>query len=135
MGDETPVRAYPLSRRAFLAACAPVVAACGRTGVPSPVPGQASLPLAQFPVGVRRTVSIAGRPVEILRTDSGVTARSLLCTHQGCEVAWSEALGAYACPCHEGKYDAEGRPTEGPPPKALVTLPARVEGQFLLVDA
>lgn len=135
MGDETAVRANPLSRRAFLACCAPVVLACGRTESPSPGPGRASLPLAQFPVGVRRTVSIAGKPVEILRTESGVTARSLLCTHQGCEVSWSEPLGSYLCPCHEGKFDAEGRPMEGPPLKALGTFPTRVEGQVLLVDA
>jgi Rieske Fe-S protein len=135
MSDDIPVRAHPLSRRAFLAVCAPIVAACGRTSAPPPGPGSVTFSLERFPPGVRRTVSIAGRPVEVLRTESGVTARSLLCTHQGCEVAWSETLDGYACPCHEGTFDAEGRPKEGPPPRALLTFPARIEGALLVVDA
>jgi Rieske Fe-S protein len=79
------------------------------------------------------TVNVSGHPVEVLRSASGVNARSLLCTHQGCEVSWSETDGVYSCPCHEGKFDAEGRQKEGPPPKPLPTLPARIEGQLLLV--
>ncbi len=123
MGEEPGVCVSPLSRRAFLAACAPL-AACARGRSEPPGPKPVALPLERFPSGVRVTVSVSGHPVEILRSASGVTARSLLCTHQGCEVSWSEADGVYSCPCHEGKFDAEGRPKEGPPPKPLPTLPA-----------
>jgi Rieske Fe-S protein len=132
MGDEPGIPASPLSRRAFLVACAPL-AACARTESYPSGPKPVALPLERFPKGVRVTVSVSGHPVEILRSDSGVTARSLLCTHQGCEISWSEADGFYACPCHEGRFDAEGRPKEGPPPKPLPTLPARIEGPLLLV--
>ena len=104
----------------------------GRRSEP-PGPRPVALPLERFSSGVRVTVSVSGHPVEILRSASGVTARSLLCTHQGCEVSWSEADNAYACPCHEGRFDAEGRPKEGPPPKPLPTLPARIDGPLLLV--
>ena len=132
MGEKPGVCGSPLSRRAFLAACAPLAAcAQGRSEPPGPKP--VALPLGRFPSGVRVTVSISGHPVEILRSASGVTARSLLCTHQGCEVSWSEAQGAYRCPCHEGRFDAGGNPVEGPPPRPLATLPARVEGSLLLV--
>ena len=133
MADETASSPGPLSRRAFLAACVPLAASCSRARSEPPGPRPASLPLERFPRGVRVTVSVSGRPVEILRSASGVTARSLLCTHQGCEVAWDETLRVYACPCHEGRFDAEGRPTQGPPPKPLATLPARVEGDVVLV--
>jgi Rieske Fe-S protein len=135
MGDEPAFPLRPFSRRAFLAVYAPLTVCCARTKSEPPGPKPVALPLERFPSGVRVTVSISGRPVEILRADSGVTARSLLCTHQGCEVSWSEAESAYLCPCHEGKYDAEGRPKEGPPPASLATLPARVEGPLLLVGS
>ena len=133
MAHEPGIPPTPLSRRAFLAACAPLAASCARTPPGPPAAKAVSLPLDRFPAGVRVTVRVSGRPVEILRDASGVTARSLLCTHQGCEVAWSEPDGVYACPCHEGRFDAEGRPKEGPPPKPLAVLPARVEGPLVLV--
>jgi Rieske Fe-S protein len=133
MGEEPAISLRPLSRRSFLAACAPLAVSCARTKGEPEGPKPVSLPLDRFPPGVRVTVLVSDRPVEILRTGAGVTARSLLCTHQGCEVAWSEAENAYRCPCHEGKYDAEGRPKEGPPPKPLPTLPARIDGPMLLV--
>ena len=133
MGVEPAIPLRPLSRRAFLTACAPLAVSCARAKSEPPGPRPAALPLEQFPAGVRVTVRVSGRPVEILRSDSGVTARSLLCTHQGCEVAWSDAESAYRCPCHEGRYDSEGRPKEGPPPKPLPTLPARIDGSLLLV--
>jgi Rieske Fe-S protein len=133
MGDEPASSVRPVSRRAFLTACAPLAVSCARTRSEPSGPRPVALPLERFPAGVRVTVNVSGRPIEILRSGSGVTARSLLCTHQGCEVSWSEAESAYRCPCHEGKYDSEGRPKEGPPPKPLPTLPARVEGDLLLL--
>lgn len=39
------------------------------------------------------------------------------CTHAGCPVARSEE--GFACPCHGGRYDAQGNVLSGPPPKAL----------------
>lgn len=132
MGEMPGVCGSPLSRRAFLAGCVPL-AACARGLTERPGPAPVAFPLERFPNGLRVTVSVSGHPVEILRSASGITARSLLCTHQGCEVSWSEDGGVYACPCHEGKFDAEGRPKEGPPPKPLPTLPARIDGPLLLV--
>lgn len=133
MGDDPGISPSTVSRRAFLVACAPLAASCARKETVPAGPQPVSLPVERFPSDVRVTVSISGRPVEVLRSATGVTARSLLCTHQGCEVSWSDAASAYLCPCHEGKYDAEGRPKEGPPPTPLKTLPARVEGALLLV--
>jgi len=131
---EAPGKTAPaITRRLFLAACLPA-AACARPGAgPGAAPQPADFPASRFPEGVRVTVSVAGRPVEVVRTASAVTARSLLCTHQGCEVAWSEAANAYLCPCHEGKFDAEGRPKEGPPPKPLAAVAARLDGERVLV--
>ena len=133
MGDDPGHSASGVTRRTFLAACAPLAASCARGRSAPAGPEPVSMPLERFPSGVRVQVSLEGHPVEVLRTPSGVTARSLLCTHQGCEVAWSEAAQAYLCPCHEGKYDAEGRPKEGPPPAPLRSVPERLEGAVLLL--
>ena len=133
MGAEPASLPKPFSRRSFLAVCAPLAVSCARTSPEPPGPKPLSLPLDRFPPGVRVTVLVSDRPVEILRTETGVTARSLLCTHQGCEVSWSETENAYRCPCHEGMFDADGRVKEGPPPKPLATLPARIDGPLLLV--
>lgn len=132
MVDDTVSTAPAITRRLFLAACVPA-AACARGGAEPAPPRAVPFPAARFPVGARVTVSVAGRPVEVLRAASSVTARSLLCTHQGCEVAWSEAAQAYLCPCHEGRYDAEGRPKEGPPPKPLATVAARLDGEVVFL--
>jgi Rieske Fe-S protein len=41
------------------------------------------------------------------------------CTHLACTVNWNEQAGAYLCPCHDAKFDAEGRVLDGPPPRPL----------------
>jgi Rieske Fe-S protein len=51
-----------------------------------------------------------GFPVEVRRADDGtVAARSLLCTHTGCEVVWMPQRQLYHCPCHEGLFDVAAR--------------------------
>ena len=133
MPEAPGVSANPIDRRTFLAACTTAISSCTRSTPEPPGPKPFELPLERFPTGVRVTVSVSGQPVEILRSSSGVTARSLLCTHQGCEVFWSDDQTAYLCPCHEGKFDAYGRPKEGPPPAPLKVLATRIEGPLLLV--
>lgn len=75
-----------------------------------------------------------GLPVEILREGDEVRARSLLCTHQGCQVQWHADGEFYLCPCHEGRFDPEGRPVAGPPRRTLRDFPVRREGGLVLVD-
>ncbi len=40
------------------------------------------------------------------------------CMHLGCPVAVAQGVG-FACPCHGGQYDKEGRRTAGPPIRPL----------------
>lgn len=93
----------------------------------------ARVPLADLPLGVRVRVLDGEQPVELLRTPSGVEARSLWCTHTGCEVKWNGESREYFCPCHDGIFDADGRVLAGPPPRPLVGYPIRVtETEVLL---
>jgi cytochrome b6-f complex iron-sulfur subunit len=109
------------------------LAGCDRK--PALKPTQALFPLSQVPKGGRAKVLVAGKPVELRRTEQGVAARSLLCSHFGCVVAWHEEKQAYLCPCHEGVYDASGAVVAGPPPTGLAEIPVAVHGDDLVVGA
>jgi Rieske Fe-S protein len=56
-----------------------------------------------------------------------VRALSATCTHLGCQVHWDAKGKRFRCPCHGGVYDVTGKVMEGPPPRPLDTLDARIE--------
>lgn len=114
-------------------ALAALGSACGREQA-SAGPRGVRVPLAELPPGRRLVVTWDGEPVELLRSADG-KARALLlsCTHFGCPVEWREADGRYQCPCHDGRYDADGRVLQGPPPRPLRKIPVRIEGDELVL--
>ena len=62
-----------------------------------------------------------------------VIAVSAGCTHLGCIVTWDEENKIFKCPCHDGKYDAEGKVISGPPPAPLQRHKTKIEdGRILL---
>jgi Rieske Fe-S protein len=91
------------------------------------------VPLPSLVVGQRREVEHGEEVIEVMRTAEGVAARSLLCSHYGCRVAWDAAARLYRCPCHEGTFDAEGRPVSGPPPRPLRVVRVALDGDAALV--
>ena len=95
--------------------------------------GRTTLPLADLPIGQRVRVLDGENPVELLRTGDGVRARSLWCTHSGCEVSWLSDRQEYFCPCHDGVFAADGKVLAGPPPRPLAPYPLQVtETEVLL---
>jgi menaquinol-cytochrome c reductase iron-sulfur subunit len=56
-----------------------------------------------------------------------VRALSATCTHLGCQVHWDSKGTRFRCPCHGGVYDASGKVLEGPPPRPLDGLDARID--------
>ena len=56
-----------------------------------------------------------------------VHAFSATCTHLGCRVRWDTDASKFRCPCHGGAYDANGRVIDGPPPRPLDTVAARID--------
>ena len=96
--------------------------------------GPFTVVLAELPLNRRVRLERDGRAVEVIRTEKGVTARSLLCTHQGCNVRWVEGKQIYQCPCHDGKYDAEGKPIYGPPRDALRPLTVTMTPTEAVID-
>jgi cytochrome b6-f complex iron-sulfur subunit len=134
----------PCGRRTFLAAtlragvaagCGPLLLTVGCNGEQAGGAPESRVALASLADGARLRVEADGRPVELLRRDGTVTARSLLCTHQGCEVAWHEAEEAYVCPCHDGRFDDEGRPLYGPPRLPLREVTVSIEGDEIVIGS
>jgi Rieske Fe-S protein len=65
-----------------------------------------------------------------------VIAISAACTHLGCIVTWKEDQQIFKCPCHDGRYDPQGRVISGPPPKPLRRHKTKIEdGRIFLATA
>lgn len=56
---------------------------------------------------------------------------SATCSHLGCTVNWDDATGEFACPCHGGRFDADGQVSEGPPPDGLKRFQASVRDGYV----
>jgi Rieske Fe-S protein len=70
----------------------------------------------QIAPGCGKVVSRNGKLVAIYRDPSGAIYRhSAVCQHAGCIVHWNEAERTWDCPCHGGRYTADGRRFYGPP--------------------
>jgi Rieske Fe-S protein len=133
------VTARRLDRREVLAAAGALIGLAlppiGCSGDAEPVlgPGQAAISLSELPEGVRHLVIVGENPVEVVRIGDSVTARMLRCTHMGCVVRWQAAADEYFCPCHQGRYDGNGNPIAGPPPRSLSMVPVSIRGSRVVL--
>ena len=100
------------------------LAGCG--GSEPPGPSVVTVPLADLPEGKRLVVKVGTTPVELRRVGETIVARSLLCTHQGCVVAWQEEIQQYKCPCQGAWFDINGQVISGPTTKPLVEFPVTI---------
>ncbi len=65
----------------------------------------------------------SGAKIVVARQREGDTAESFvalssICPHLGCKVHWEANNERFFCPCHNGAFDSQGSPTEGPPKSA-----------------
>jgi Rieske Fe-S protein len=76
------------------------------------------------------------RPVVFLvkTGERDVKAISSTCTHLGCRVNYDSTEQLLKCPCHGGVYTIHGQVKSGPPPRPLAVLPARIDGDTVLVQ-
>jgi Rieske Fe-S protein len=140
-----PVKSPRTGRRVFVTRGCEVVAACLAAPLwnllagcyaeaDKELAGPLTVIVAELPLNRRVRLERDGRAVEVVRTENGVTARSLMCTHQGCNVRWVENEQIYLCPCHEGKFDAEGIPVYGPPREPLRSLSVTMTPTEAVID-
>jgi Rieske Fe-S protein len=57
------------------------------------------------------------------------------CMHLGCPVRWFPQSGLFMCPCHGGVYYRDGSRASGPPERALVEYPWKVENGKIIIHA
>lgn len=107
-------------------------AACAGDGRAAPE-ATTRVPLERVPLGERVRIDHHGEPVVVHRSAAGVEARSLICTHQRCQLFWHPSSDAYRCPCHAATFDSDGRPGTGPVTEPMWRLPARVEDDTLVI--
>jgi len=88
-----------------------------------PVPRVLSVPRADgwYRARARETVFLVWDGAKQVKVFSAT------CTHLGCQVLWDVEAKKFRCPCHGGVYDVSGRVLEGPPPRPLTTIDARVD--------
>lgn len=64
---------------------------------------------------------------------NNLSALSLLCTHQGCNVDWKKSSNSLACPCHGSEFAVDGEVINGPAQSPLATFEVKEENQSILV--
>jgi glycine/D-amino acid oxidase-like deaminating enzyme/nitrite reductase/ring-hydroxylating ferredoxin subunit len=73
--------------------------------------------------GEGRILAIDGHKVGVFRDDDGkLYAVSPVCRHLGCLVGWNALDRTWDCPCHGGRYRADGTRFYGPPMKDLIRV-------------
>lgn len=93
---------------------------------------------------VRKTITFAQRDgwrevvsaqsVYVNRTPDGrFQVMSAICPHLGCSVSWQQGQDEFVCPCHGGRFAADGKHVAGPPPRRMDALPVRVNNGKLQV--
>lgn len=68
----------------------------------------------------------------VFRYGGEVRAMSIVCTHLGCNVKWEPSRGEFLCPCHAGRFDANGVNIAGPPPAPLKRFRATATAEGMI---
>ena len=95
---------------------------------------QVAIPRGEVVAGKAHFFQHRGKPAVVLQpTPGNFVAFSAVCTHLGCVVAWQEQAGEFLCPCHGGRFSAEGQVLGGPPPRPLEPLVVALDGDQLKI--
>jgi Rieske Fe-S protein len=82
-----------------------------------------------------KTFRFGSHPALLVRLPSGeYKSMSAVCTHLGCTVQYQPETQQIWCPCHNGRYDIDGRNIQGPPPRPLVAFDVKVNGEEIHVS-
>ncbi len=132
---DTAAKAVAAGIAATMAGCEDTVRGrFGRTALPATNAAPAKLKVAarsaltttptSFPVAT----ADGGQAVFAFVEGDQVVVMSSLCTHRGCAIDWEAGANRYACPCHQGYFDKQGKVTGGPPLGPLKAYTAETTG-------
>jgi Rieske Fe-S protein len=105
-------------------------------------------PISDFPEGQTRVATFRNpyvTPTDGKTADTACWVRriegdqfqvfAINCMHLGCPVRWFPQSGLFMCPCHGGVYYRDGSRASGPPERALVEYPWKVEKGQIIIHA
>jgi cytochrome b6-f complex iron-sulfur subunit len=93
-----------------------------------------TIPRSQVPPGGVHFFSFRGHPAVIVQARAGeFIALTAVCTHLGCVIKWLPEKNEFECPCHAGRFSADGKVLGGPPPKPLESYPVSVQADNLII--
>ncbi|MDP4219196.1 MAG: ubiquinol-cytochrome c reductase iron-sulfur subunit [Bacteroidota bacterium] len=58
--------------------------------------------------------------------DGKLKVLTSICPHLGCSVRYDDGDKKFACPCHKGVFETDGKLVSGPPPRNLDELDSRI---------
>jgi arsenite oxidase small subunit len=120
---------------AFLVAANGVMAFAGKLAKPETYQKKTIALASAIPVNssVLFRYPTEADPCILVRTkDDSFVAYSQVCTHLSCAVVHRSDENTLFCPCHKGFFDVhEGRPTGGPPTRALRRITLEQQGDVL----
>jgi cytochrome b6-f complex iron-sulfur subunit len=74
-------------------------------------------------VALNTLTPVPGKHVAVGRDANGIYALTLVCTHQGCDIAGgSVSFAQLRCPCHGSEFNNQGQVLLGPAPSPLAHL-------------
>ena len=77
---------------------------------------------------------VSSQSVYVTRGKDGqLKVLSAICPHLGCSVSWQHGQEEFVCPCHGGRFAADGALVSGPPPRGMDALPHKLEDGKLMV--
>jgi cytochrome b6-f complex iron-sulfur subunit len=91
------------------------------------------IPASQIEEGSFKLGLSRDGPTLVLKREGQFFAFSAVCTHLGCIVQWKPEEGIFFCPCHAGKFDANGVNIAGPPPRPLTRYSVTITKDDLLL--
>ena len=107
--------------------------------IPPPISESTNLTVVAAKVGQLKdndgkVFKFGSKPAILIHTPSGgYKAFTAVCTHLGCTVQYRADLHEIWCPCHNGKYDLNGRNVSGPPPRPLTEFNVHIQGEDIVV--
>lgn len=72
-------------------------------------------------------------PTILIKREGKLYAFSAVCTHLGCIVKWVPERNEFFCPCHAGRFDANGTAISGPPPSPLRKYKVDITSEGIIV--
>lgn len=93
-----------------------------------------AVPRERVPAGGALFIQHQGHPSVLVQYAPGeFLAFSAICTHLGCIIQWHADKSEFLCPCHGGRFSAQGKVLGGPPPRPLDPIAVTLDGDRVLL--